>query len=166
MGSSLSTTGRSPPISQEKLLTALTALMDALPAMNTTPTQLKSKISTYLEILSLWWTEEELSSAIQSGLKTQWKWFPTIMEIEQECRKVAHQNWEKAQSQVQALIPEEFQPTPGEREKNLKLLADLKSHFEPNRASETPKRERPTITDAEARKGLDRLAQEWDKNRG
>ena len=165
MGNSLSTYKRSSPISQDKLLAALTMLINALPPQNITSKQLKSKISTYLEILSLWWTEEELSSAIQSGLKTQWKWFPTIMEIEQECRKVAHQNWEKAQSQVQALIPEEFQPTPGERAINLALLADLKSHFK-SRAPEPPKRERPTITDAEVLKGLDRLAQEWDKNRG
>mgnify|MGYP004462631051 CR=1 FL=1 len=90
---------------------------------------------------------------------------PTIKEIEKECRKVAHSRWEETQSQVQALIPEKFQETQQEKNENLKLIADLKSHFK-SRAPEPPKRERPTITDAEVLKGLDRLAQEWDKSRG
>ena len=161
MVENLSTYGRQPPISRPRLLAILTMLMEAMPPLNITQAQIESKISTYLEILSKWWPEEEISLAVNHGLRTQWKFFPTIMEIEKECRKVAHSRWEETQSQVQALIPEKFQETPEEKDENLKLIADLKSHF---KANEPPEVEKASMTDREVLTGLKRLAAQWDAN--
>ena len=128
MGSSPSISDREHGMSSQELSVILTKLAEALPPLGISQQQWQSKLTTYLETLS-WWNRAEMEEATRMGLKTQWKFFPTVLEITQQCEKAATRQWAARQEAQIKALPVPVEVTDEDRARNLKVLADLKLHF-------------------------------------
>ena len=84
----VSTRAPSPSESRQKWLAMLTKLVEAFPPQQGTDAALESRLRTYLEILAPEWHPETGAKAIKEGLRL-WKFFPSIAEIETQCKRFA-----------------------------------------------------------------------------
>jgi hypothetical protein len=93
MAKRISTIEKGRGMSSDRLASMLVNLAEATPSQTQTRQQWESKLKTYLETLR-WWDEQTMAPAITAGLKV-WKWFPTIAEIQEQCKLVAKERtWE------------------------------------------------------------------------